>query len=329
MGFTDQEHDDGVGLINMRGRVYDPVTRTFLTTDPVVGSLKIGGWNKYAYVFNNPLKYFDPSGFDGEVVSDNLGQEGPVLGRVLVFSDDPLKAEPMSVAPTTPDGGSGFDPSACSDSGCSPASASPSPDGTGGTGPDLDFIRQAIDRLNGAHENLLEHPLDVRYKDIPVALTTPNPLLALSNGGEEGMGPNGPQQHDAPRYVGTIEANARPAMVAPPGEDLLVSAAENLAVETEFQVADRVAAQLTDSRLGPLAGKISPVQLQKLANNPNALRFADTATGHVNIVQVVDGRLLRITTAEGEAGRIISVGPIQQSGLFNGIANGRFEPIVP
>jgi RHS repeat-associated protein len=66
VGFTDQEQDDTVGL-NMRGRMYDATTRTFLTPDPIVGSpLKVSGWNKYAYVLNNPLKYVDPSGFEGE-----------------------------------------------------------------------------------------------------------------------------------------------------------------------------------------------------------------------------------------------------------------------
>ncbi len=101
------------------------------------------------------------------------------------------------------------------------------------------------------------------------------------------------------------------------------------AARTQFQVAERVAGQLADSRLGPLAGKISPEGLQGLANNPNALKFLDTASGHTNTVQLVDGRLLRITTAATDPTRIISVGPMQQRGLFNGILNGRFEPIIP
>jgi len=115
------------------------------------------------------------------------------------------------------------------------------------------------------------------------------------------------------------------------GVEVAGAAAEeaSAAARTEFEVADRVAGQLADSRLGPLAGKISPEQLQELANNPNALRFLDTASGNTNTIQLVEGRLLRITTAGDEATKIISVGPIQRSGLFNGIANGRFENLIP
>src|SRR4029079_13540494 len=35
-GFTGHEHDDDLGLINMRGRMYDPVIRRFLSPDPHV-----------------------------------------------------------------------------------------------------------------------------------------------------------------------------------------------------------------------------------------------------------------------------------------------------
>jgi RHS repeat-associated protein len=63
-GFTGQEHDDDVGLINMKGRVYDPVLQRFLTGDPVVGNaLSSQSWNSYSYVLNSPLNYTDPTGY--------------------------------------------------------------------------------------------------------------------------------------------------------------------------------------------------------------------------------------------------------------------------
>ncbi len=95
-----------------------------------------------------------------------------------------------------------------------------------------------------------------------------------------------------------------------------------------FDVADRVIAQLSDPRLGDLTG-MSQDQLQDLANNPSALKFFDNATQNVNIVQLVGDRLLRITLAGDDLNRIISVGPIQRNGLFNGIANGRFDVCGP
>jgi RHS repeat-associated protein len=65
-GFTGQEHDPETGLINMRGRQYDPELRRFTSADPLVSQpLSPKGWNRYAYVGNNPLNVTDPSGFEG------------------------------------------------------------------------------------------------------------------------------------------------------------------------------------------------------------------------------------------------------------------------
>ena len=67
LGFTGHRHDDDLGLIDMKGRIYDPRQRRFLTGDPLVGEPLSGqSFNRYAYVRNNPLRYIDPSGFDAE-----------------------------------------------------------------------------------------------------------------------------------------------------------------------------------------------------------------------------------------------------------------------
>ena len=63
-GFTGHEHDDELGLVNMRGRVYDPGQQRFLTPDPVVGDASATqSWNPYGYVNYSPLNYTDPSGY--------------------------------------------------------------------------------------------------------------------------------------------------------------------------------------------------------------------------------------------------------------------------
>lgn len=65
-GFTFHEHIDEFKLINMNGRIYDPVLGRFMQPDNQVqdpGFLQT--FNKYAYVFNNPLSYTDPSGWAG------------------------------------------------------------------------------------------------------------------------------------------------------------------------------------------------------------------------------------------------------------------------
>ena len=63
-GFTGHEHLCDFGLINMNGRMYDPVMSSFLSADRFVQSPTTAqGFNRYAYCMNNPLKYIDPSGW--------------------------------------------------------------------------------------------------------------------------------------------------------------------------------------------------------------------------------------------------------------------------
>jgi len=62
-GYTGHEHHPEFDLINMNGRVYDPVLGRFLSPDPFVqfpGA--VNGYNRYSYCLNNPLIYTDPSG---------------------------------------------------------------------------------------------------------------------------------------------------------------------------------------------------------------------------------------------------------------------------
>ena len=62
-GFTGHEHLYDFGLINMNGRVYDPVMSTFLSPDNYIQAPDFSqSFNRYAYCLNNPLKYTDPSG---------------------------------------------------------------------------------------------------------------------------------------------------------------------------------------------------------------------------------------------------------------------------
>jgi RHS repeat-associated protein len=60
-GFTGHEHVTQFGLINMNGRMYDPVAGRMLSVDNFThgGSQ---GYNRYSYALNNPLRYGDPDG---------------------------------------------------------------------------------------------------------------------------------------------------------------------------------------------------------------------------------------------------------------------------
>ncbi len=64
-GYTNHEQLDAVSLINMNGRIFDPVIGRFVSADPKVPHPgEIQSYNRYSYTRNNPLVMFDPSGFD-------------------------------------------------------------------------------------------------------------------------------------------------------------------------------------------------------------------------------------------------------------------------
>jgi len=69
-GFTGHEHIDLFDLVNMDGRVYDPVIGRFLSADPVIQDPEnLQSLNRYSYCLNNPLSLTDPSGYSW--LSDN------------------------------------------------------------------------------------------------------------------------------------------------------------------------------------------------------------------------------------------------------------------
>ena len=112
-GFTGHEHFFEVDLIHMNGRMYDAMLGRFLSPDNFVQApYNTQSYNRYGYVMNNPLVYFDPSGeviepisfiavaatalffitksfiapalqdYDGYVTYQPTGQSAPSPGRV-------------------------------------------------------------------------------------------------------------------------------------------------------------------------------------------------------------------------------------------------------
>jgi RHS repeat-associated protein len=66
-GFTGHEHDDPLGKINMKGRIYSSTAKTFLSADPVTSN------HPYMYVDGNPTNAIDPTGFDGFYTEGQIG----------------------------------------------------------------------------------------------------------------------------------------------------------------------------------------------------------------------------------------------------------------
>ncbi|MCR4915899.1 MAG: FG-GAP-like repeat-containing protein [Prevotella sp.] len=87
-GYTGHEMLNDLGLINMNGRLYDPINARFLSPDNYVQEpWNSQNFNRYSYCLNNPLKFTDPSGewfgIDDLVVS--------AIGGVLNFGSNLLQ----------------------------------------------------------------------------------------------------------------------------------------------------------------------------------------------------------------------------------------------
>ncbi|MGI6310742.1 MAG: RHS repeat-associated core domain-containing protein [Bacteroidales bacterium] len=133
-GFTGHEHLPWFNLINMNGRLYDPLTAQFLSPDNYVQLPDFTqNFNRYSYCLNNPLKYTDPSGelvwfvpviagavigsyLGGAIASDNWnpvskqywqdGWKGAIVGGLLGATAGAMFSAAM--APTALGSASGF-----------------------------------------------------------------------------------------------------------------------------------------------------------------------------------------------------------------------------
>lgn len=84
-GFTNHEHMTEVGLIHMNGRVYDPLIGRFISPDPLIQApTNTQSFNRYSYVFNNPLSFTDPTGYEGDPIQGHDTQQA--MGETLVTS---------------------------------------------------------------------------------------------------------------------------------------------------------------------------------------------------------------------------------------------------
>jgi RHS repeat-associated protein len=83
-GFTMHEHIDEMGIINMNGRIYDPLIGRFMSADPYIQAPDdLQSHNRYAYVMNNPLNLTDPSGFSWLSKAWQKAWKNPIFKAIL------------------------------------------------------------------------------------------------------------------------------------------------------------------------------------------------------------------------------------------------------
>ena len=87
--FTGKDWDEDVGLYYYNARWYDPEIGRFISEDPVGDDPTL-----YIYGFNNPLKFVDPTGKEGNVVwnwgkglKNLLASKIPILGDIMLGMD--------------------------------------------------------------------------------------------------------------------------------------------------------------------------------------------------------------------------------------------------
>jgi RHS repeat-associated protein len=73
IGFTGHQHDNDLGVIDMKGRIYDPIAARFMSADPLMQPSSTDGINRYSFAMNDPVNNVDPTGFDSRSTSDGIG----------------------------------------------------------------------------------------------------------------------------------------------------------------------------------------------------------------------------------------------------------------
>ncbi|HWT27147.1 MAG TPA: RHS repeat-associated core domain-containing protein, partial [Mobilitalea sp.] len=70
--YTGQDYDDLAGLVQMDARWYDPNAGRFTSQDSYMGDIYTSqSLNRYAYVMNNPVNMWDPTGHSSSWVGDS------------------------------------------------------------------------------------------------------------------------------------------------------------------------------------------------------------------------------------------------------------------
>jgi len=95
-GYTGREWDSETGLYYYRARYYDPHDGAFISEDPL---MYLAGLNLRSYVDNNPVRFIDPSGLQGQEEARRCGPTlfGPNLDRISFAKPDPRGCDPVRV----------------------------------------------------------------------------------------------------------------------------------------------------------------------------------------------------------------------------------------
>ena len=103
-GYTGHEQLDAHNLVHMGGRVYDPTIGRFLSADLYIQSpYNTQSFNRYSYVFNNPLSYTDPSGYSRSRASHPFHQDFAHAMNQAIYDSSSIPEihanQPLGISP--------------------------------------------------------------------------------------------------------------------------------------------------------------------------------------------------------------------------------------
>ena len=94
-GFTGHQHNDEIGLIYMNARYYVPELGRFASADSIVPDpSNPQSFNRYSYVYNNPMMYNDPTGNFGHILAG--GAIGGLIGGGVKMYQNHQAGLPLS-----------------------------------------------------------------------------------------------------------------------------------------------------------------------------------------------------------------------------------------
>jgi RHS repeat-associated protein len=95
--FNGKELDEETGFYYYGARYYNPKFSIWLSVDPLAE--KYPGWNPYAYCYQNPINFIDPTGMEGDDWKDKNGDviKGDALKnvKVYIFHDNDFAEQAM------------------------------------------------------------------------------------------------------------------------------------------------------------------------------------------------------------------------------------------
>jgi RHS repeat-associated protein len=107
LGYTGQRQEPELGLYYYNARWYDPVLGRFAQADTIVPNpVDAKAFDRYAYVYNNPVRYNDPSGHCIDSSGAETGQGGtgyrcdgsgyvPIFSELVQSTDDSIEHQLM------------------------------------------------------------------------------------------------------------------------------------------------------------------------------------------------------------------------------------------